>query len=90
MTSMTEQSSPTRSRGIDPLSIWRWGFGIVLLIAGVWLVVAAPAVGDADGRVMGWVLIGYAVLRLVLGKITRTRHKKLAPTAHEFNPGESA
>lgn len=59
----------TRPR-VNPLLIWRYGFSFVLVGVGVWLVVSAPMLGAASGRTLGWVVIGYAAVRLALGWIT--------------------
>ncbi|MBI3872639.1 MAG: hypothetical protein HY304_06155 [candidate division Zixibacteria bacterium] len=58
-----------RESRLDPMAIWRWGFALLLLVAGVWLVVAAPVWGGASGRTLGWVVIGYAVVRPLFGRL---------------------
>jgi len=58
-------------RQVDPLSIWRWGFAILLAIVGGWLVYAQPRIGAASGRTLGWIMIGYAAVRTVLAQLNR-------------------
>jgi hypothetical protein len=42
----------------------------VLTGVGLWLVITAPMLGAASGRTLGWVVIGYALVRLALGWLT--------------------
>ena len=58
---------PARRSRVNPLLIWRYGFSVVLAGAGLWLVITAPMLGAASGRTLGWVVIGYALVRLALG-----------------------
>jgi len=55
------------SRAAKPLAVWRWGFSAVLVGIGLWLVLAQPTFVGGNGRVLGFVLIGYALVRLLLG-----------------------
>lgn len=59
----------TRAR-VNPLLIWRYGFSLVLAAVGLWLVITAPMLGAASGRTLGWIIIGYAGVRLALGWLT--------------------
>lgn len=65
----TSAEPKTRTR-VNPLLIWRYGFSLVLVAVGLWLVITAPMLGTAPGRTLGWIIIGYAVVRLALGWIT--------------------
>ncbi|HWO58195.1 MAG TPA: hypothetical protein VNN55_11585 [bacterium] len=60
----TEPDVPAR---INPMRVWRWGFSAVLIGVGLWLVATAPTIGGASGRTLGWVIMGYALVRLALG-----------------------
>ena len=62
---LTTPASPAAK----PLAVWRWGFSAVLVGIGIWLVVAQPTVVGGNGRVLGWILIGYALVRLLLGYV---------------------
>lgn len=80
----------SRRKPLNPLAVWRWGFTVVLVAAGTWLVIYGPQFADIHGRTLGWVVIGYAVVRLVLGRLTgvdKSRDKSLRRT---LNEGESA
>lgn len=63
-------TEPIRRSRVNPLLIWRYGFVLLLVVAGLWLVITAPMLGAASGRMLGWVVIGYAVVRLALGWLT--------------------
>ena len=66
-------SEPTRTEArprINPLLLWRYGFSVVLVAVGLWLVISAPMLGAASGRTLGWVVMGYAFVRLALGWLT--------------------
>jgi hypothetical protein len=58
-------------RQVDPLSIWRWGFAVLLAVVGGWLVYAQPRIGAASGRTVGWIMIGYAAVRTVVMQLNR-------------------
>jgi len=75
---------------INPMSVWRWGFGVALLLVGVWLVIAAPSIGETDGRVVGWVIVGYALLRLLLSWTLKNRNRSVTGIRRDYNTGESA
>lgn len=65
-----EPTRPVARSRVNPLLIWRYGFSIVLVGVGLWLVISAPMLGAASGRTLGWVVIGYAIVRLALGWLT--------------------
>jgi len=68
---MTPEPSRTEMRPrVNPLLIWRYGFSVVLVGVGLWLVISAPMLGAASGRTLGWVVTGYAIVRLALGWLT--------------------
>ena len=67
-TSNNEQ--PDARPRVNPLLIWRYGFSVVLVGVGLWLVIAAPVMGTASGRILGWVVMGYAAVRLAIGWIS--------------------
>ena len=69
MLSSETEETKIRSR-VNPLLVWRYGFSVVLIGAGMWLVIAAPMLGAASGRTLGWIVIGYALVRLALGWLT--------------------
>jgi hypothetical protein len=73
--SQSADSRPRHPR-INPLVIWRLGFTVVLLAAGIWLVATGPLIAGAQGRTLGWVVIGYAILRLGLGYLSDLQRKK--------------
>lgn len=86
----TSSDTEARRKPIDPLAVWRWGFTVILVAAGTWLVIYGPQFADIHGRTLGWVVIGYAVVRLVLGRLSgvnKSRDKSLRRTVSE---GESA
>ncbi len=66
----SEPSRPEARPRVNPMLVWRYGFSIVLIGVGFWLVISAPMLGAASGRTLGWVVIGYAVVRLALGGLT--------------------
>ncbi len=74
MTTSMPSDRSLRER-LDPMALWRWGFSIVLIGCGLWLVVASPQIGGASGRTLGLVVIAYAVVRLGLGWFMQKRHK---------------
>ena len=53
-----------------PTAIWRWGFSVVLVGFGCWLALSAPSAGGADTSVIGWIVIGYGLIRLVFYRLT--------------------
>ncbi len=79
-----------RRKPLNPLTVWRWGFTVILLATGTWLVIYGPQFADIHGRTLGWVVIGYAVVRLILGQfsgVDKGRGRSLRRTRSE---GESA
>jgi hypothetical protein len=83
-----ESKSPRRT--IDPMVLWRWGFAVLLLLVGGWLVIASPAIGQANGRTLGYVVIGYALLRLLLGWLAHGRRRNRTKVFSAAGRGESA
>ena len=73
---------------IDALRLWRWGFAVVLVAVGLWLVWTAPPIGRASGRTVGWIMIGYAVVRTALAWLTGSRRQE--PPCRGGGMGESA
>jgi hypothetical protein len=67
---MTEQTRTDARPRVNPLLLWRYGFSVVLVAVGLWLVISAPMLGAASGRTLGWVVMGYAIVRLALGWLT--------------------
>lgn len=61
--------SQYRRKPLDPTAVWRWGFTVALVALGIWLVIANPAIGGANGKLMGWIVIGYGLLRLLLNRL---------------------
>jgi hypothetical protein len=57
------------STPLNPATIWRWGFTLALVGVGIWLVIANPAVGSANGKLLGWIVIAYGVIRLLLNRL---------------------
>lgn len=67
----TSSSMEPKSRlRVNPLLIWRYGFSLVLMAVGLWLVITAPVLGAASGRTLGWIVMGYALVRLAIGWLT--------------------
>ena len=66
-----------RNLPVNPAVIWRWGFSLVLVAVGVWLVVTNPPFGGSNGRLFGWIIIAYGVIRLLLQRLfTPSRGKR--------------
>lgn len=63
---MAQNIAQPRTPSFRPLAIWKWGFSAALVLVGLWLVIAQPTVMGGDGGVFGWILIGYAFVRLLL------------------------
>jgi uncharacterized membrane protein len=61
---------------IKPLDVWRWGFSLVLVGVGIWLLIEMPGLGGADARVLGWVIIAYAVVRLFLSMLSNSLSRR--------------
>lgn len=63
---MDASNRPQRSGGgtIPPMALWRWGFSILLAGVGIWLLLSDTLFGGREGRILGWIVIGYAVVRL--------------------------
>ena len=59
-----------RQSRLSPFLIWRWGFSILLVGVGIWLVIAKPLFAGPQGWIFGWVVIGYAALRLLAGYLS--------------------
>jgi hypothetical protein len=57
------------SAPLNPATIWRWGFTLALVGVGIWLVIANPAIGGGNGKLLGWIIIAYGVIRLLLNKL---------------------
>ena len=55
------------------MAIWQWGFSLLLLATGLWLVLSGTMVAGANGRLLGWILMGYALVRLVLYRLSHSR-----------------
>ena len=69
--------------------MWRWGFSVLLVGVGIWLVIAKPLFAGAQGRLFGWVIIGYAVLRLLVGYLSDQRRPPPL-SRRQGHDGESA
>jgi hypothetical protein len=67
---LTTSTEPKSRARVNPLLIWRYGFSLVLLAVGLWLVITAPTLGAASGRTLGWIVMGYALVRLAIGWLT--------------------
>ncbi|HUU44683.1 MAG TPA: hypothetical protein VM118_03030 [Acidobacteriota bacterium] len=78
-----------RQSRISPFLIWRWGFSLLLVGVGIWLVIAKPLFAGAQGRIFGWVVIGYAVLRLLVGHLSDHRRRPMV-LRRQGHDGESA
>jgi hypothetical protein len=77
-----------RQPRVSPFVIWRWGFSVLLIGVGIWLVVARPTIAGVQGRTLGWVVIGYALLRLILGHLSDPQRRAL-PSRRQAGNGES-
>jgi hypothetical protein len=62
---MNDKVAQTPTRSIRPLAIWSWGFSGVLVAVGLWLVLTEPTVAGSNARMLGWILLGYSIVRLL-------------------------
>jgi hypothetical protein len=83
------QATPRRPR-VDPMRVWRWGFSAVLIGIGLWLIVTGKQIAGAEGRILGYVIVGYALLRLALGYLGERSRRKVALLRLRDRSGESA
>jgi hypothetical protein len=72
------------------MKVWRWGFSVVLVGVGLWLVVTGRQIAGAEGRILGFVVIGYALLRLALGYLGERSRKRASRIPLDSTGGESA
>ena len=88
-------SSGQRSSGINPMAVWRWGFSAIMFLAGLYLIISQPdldiGTGGSDGaQTLGWIIIGYSVLRTGLGWLADRRHNRRSLRSEQARKGYSA
>jgi len=70
---MEHNATHTSLPPIRPLAVWRWGFSIALVGVGLWLIIARPSLAGGEAHVLGWILVGYAVVRLLFSYLMNSR-----------------